>query len=443
MSILWTGADIASAVDGKLSAEFSASDVVIDSRRVSDGSLFIAIRGETNDGHDYLASAFAAGAAGAITEEPVPYPHVLVDDAFEALWLLAAAARRRSDALRIAVTGSVGKTGTKELLAAAFSALGATHKTEGNYNNHFGAPLTLANMPPETAFGIFELGMSAPGEIFDLTDLVKPDIAMITAIAAAHSEFFKSEAEIAKAKAEIFSGLTGPKIAVYPADGEHTAILRDAAELAGGALRPFADDNCRVLETAIDGALQRVSAGICEERFGYSLAMPGDHWARNSLMILQALIAAVPEHVTAGLEALSAVEPLPGRGNILTTAGGVTIIDETYNASPAAVRAALQLLASRPAGKGRRVAVLGDMLELGDEAPAIHAALAPDLAGADLVILAGPLMKALSDEMSRALYFADADAAAAEISSLVRPGDTVLIKGSLGSRMARVRDALT
>jgi len=369
----------------------------------------------------------------------------------EGLNALAVAARARSQAQVVGVTGSVGKTGVKEALAVVLGEQSPTHATTGNLNNQWGVPLTLARMPRDTAYAIIEMGMSGPGEIALLSRLVRPHAGIITTIAPAHLEFFDSVADIADAKAEIFEGLSGG-VAILNRDNPFFAVLSEAATLAGAreviGFGAHPDAEARLLDLVAGPDGSRVSAMICGTEVGYKIEIPGRHWVMNSLAVL-ATAHALGADLGAAAETMSTLSAPDGRGakrNIDIGAGGFDLIDDSYNASPASVRAALDTLSTAQPGEGgRRIAVLGDMLELGDLSEQLHAGLATAASAVDRVYTAGPHMarlhEALAEEL-RGAHGTDSSAIAPVVASEVRAGDVVLVKGSLGSRMALVVEAL-
>jgi UDP-N-acetylmuramoyl-tripeptide--D-alanyl-D-alanine ligase len=455
---LWTAGEAAGATNGRSTADWSATGVAIDSRKVAAGDLFVALRGPNFDGHDFAGAAFAGGAAAALVNR-VPAaaagrPLLLVEDTQAGIEALGRGARERCRGKFIAVTGSVGKTGTKEALRVALEEHGPTYASAGNLNNQWGVPLSLARLPPQTAFGVFELGMNHAGEIGPLSRQVRPHVAIITNVEAVHLEFFPSVEAIADAKAEIFEGMDSGGVAVLNRDSPLFDRLRAAAERAGvGRVIGFGKDlraEARLIECSLHASCSAVTAAILGERLDYSLPFPGVHHVHNSLAVLAAVKLAGGDVGTAAA-ALARLSPLEGRGRRLRVAvdgGSFEVIDESYNASPVAVRAAFSVLAqARPASGGRRVAVLGDMLELGAEAPRLHEALAKPAvdAGIDLVLTAGPLMGRLSRALPaerRGPHAADSAALVAMVLNTVRPGDVVLVKGSLGSRMKPIVEAL-
>ncbi|MDR3435787.1 UDP-N-acetylmuramoylalanyl-D-glutamyl-2,6-diaminopimelate--D-alanyl-D-alanine ligase [Telmatospirillum sp.] len=454
--VLWTSEEAATAVDGRRSGPaWLARGISIDSRTLAEGDLFIALAGPNHDGHDHVAAALANGAAAALVHK-VPFgvgddaPLILVENTQTGLEALAAAARRRSAARIIAVTGSVGKTGTKEMLRLALSAVGQTHVTQGNLNNHWGVPLSLARLPREARFAVFELGMNHVGEITPLTCLVRPHIAIITSVEAVHMAYFTSTRQIAEAKAEIFAGVEPEGIAILPRDNPHFAFLRETARRAGvtriESFGTHIDAGARLLDGAVDPKATLVLALFGDEALSYRVGVPGLQWASNSLAALLAARAAGID-LTVAAQALAAMTAPKGRGERRSLSWGqgrIEVIDESYNASPVSMRAAITALGltERPRG-ARRIAVLGDMLELGETSPALHAGLAETLVERriDLVFTAGALMRHLHDALPadrRGGHADNADAAAVEVGRALRAGDVVMVKGSAGSAMGRV-----
>lgn len=447
---LWSAAEIAAATGGTASHAFQAAGVETDSRDVKLGDVFIALRGEAMDGHRFVAQAFENGAVAAIVDRPVDYPHVLVADTTQALHALAHAARDRAQAVRIAITGSVGKTGVKETIFACLdrSSRGAAHRSVRSYNNHVGVPLSLARMPARAKFGVFEMGMNHAGEIAPLADHVRPHIALITTIAPAHIEALGSLEAIADEKAQIFTGLEPGGTAIIPADSDQTERLVAHARACGAKAITFgraAGADVRLLDaipTAGGGAL--VTADLGDIRLCYTIAEPGEHWITNSLGVMAAVRAAGGDLASAGL-ALAEMGGLKGRGarHTLEVSGGTALlIDESYNANPASMRATLKSLAATTAT--RRIAVLGSMKELGDFAQGFHRQLAEPLAEAGVAhaILVGDEMRALADELGKAaatplgkgVTFAHCGTPTQAIAALgqlgLRNGDAVLVKGS-------------
>ncbi|WP_255245715.1 UDP-N-acetylmuramoyl-tripeptide--D-alanyl-D-alanine ligase [Sphingobium sp. D43FB] len=450
---LWTSADIAQATGGAASAPFAVSGVAFDSREVTDGDLFVAMKGEATDGHKFLDKAFAQGAAGAIVSEPVDHPHILVPDSAAALEALGRASRKRMGGKVIGVTGSVGKTGTKEALFQALDRAhpGEVHRSVKSYNNHVGVPLSLSRMPREAAFGVFEMGMNHAGELAALTRQVRPHVAIVTAIAPAHIEFFGTEAAIAEAKAEIFEGLEPGGTAIIPYDSPHVALLYNKAERHAGRILTFgtspqADVHARETVPAPGGGTL-VTAKLPDAELCFTVAAPGDHWVSNALAVLAAVDAVGGDLAAAGL-ALAEMPGLPGRGERRTLSvgsGTALLIDESYNANPLSMAATLRQLGRETAD--RRLAVLGGMRELGSRSAELHADIAPVLRdnGIDYVILVGTEMQPLADALDGVLPFAHvADTASAIplIQHELRAGDALLVKGSNGIGLFRLVAAL-
>ncbi len=479
---LWSAGAAATAMGGIVSESFEIAGIEIDSRDVVPGDLFFALKGEAMDGHRFVADAFAKGAVAAVVDRPVEGPHILVADTNRALQALAAAARARSAATIVGVTGSVGKTGVKEAIFATLDrsspmradGLGA-HRSVKSYNNHIGVPLSLARMPARAAYGVFEMGMNHAGEIAALTRQVRPDVAVVTTIAPAHIENLGSEEAIADAKAEVFEGLMPGGAAIIPADSSHCDRLCDRARACGARIMTFGrspDADVRLLDaiaSANGGSLVTIEMRDDDagshggtRRLCYTVGAPGDHWVINSLAVMAAVRAAGGDLGAAGL-ALAELSGLPGRGErceIAVAGGGAALlIDESYNANPASMRATLQQLGATPAR--RRIAVLGAMKELGVHGPAFHAALARPLIDAhvDFALLVGPEMAALAralaaDELGKqvqatlgkTLAFAQCDDTR-EAGEMLREfglerGDVVLVKGSNSVGLAALVTAL-
>lgn len=448
MSVLWTAQDIAAATGGTASGDFAVGGVAFDSREVGPGDLFIAMKGEATDGHRFVDGAFAQGAAGAIVSTPIAHPHVLVSDTTAALNALGVAARARTSARIAGVTGSVGKTSTKEALAAALGRAnrGPVHRSVKSYNNHTGVPLSLSRMPAETHFGVFEMGMNHAGEIAALTRLVRPHVALITAIAPAHIENLGSMEAIADAKGEIFEGLEPDGIAIVPFDTPYRDRLINHASEKAAKIVTFgravgADVTAREVFQTVDGTL--VTAVLPGAEVTFTLSQPGDHWVLNALAVLAAVQAMGGDLAAAGL-ALGELEGLTGRGarhQIAANGGTALLIDESYNANSASMAATLAVLGETPAK--RRIALLGEMRELGPQSAALHAGLAAPVlaAGVDLLLLVGPDMAPLADALSgkvELLHLPDAAAALAALQPLIRAEDVLLVKGSNGVGLARV-----
>jgi UDP-N-acetylmuramoyl-tripeptide--D-alanyl-D-alanine ligase len=461
MTALWSEAELIAALGSGPSAPLSVAvgGVSIDSRTLEPGDLFFAIKGSAQDGHDHVARAFEAGATAAVVsleraaQLAAVGPVFAVDDTLKAMERLGRAARARSNARIVAVTGSVGKTTAKEMLRAMLTACGETHASAASYNNHWGVPLTLARLPASARFGVLEMGMNHAGEIAPLTRVARPHAALVTTIAPVHIEYLGSLEAIADAKAEIFLGLEPSGTAVLNRDAPQFEQLRKAAAARGARVLSFgrgADCDARLVGVeAIDGA-SRVKTGILERELAFELGAPGVHMAENAL---GALLAArvLGADIDACAAALRRFSPQKGRGerfSVPTPDGTATIIDESYNANPASMRAALALLASaKPGPKGRRIAVIGDMLELGPKAAAMHAELAADLSASsvDLLFGAGPLTRALYDAAPasmRAAWRERSSDLADDVARTLRAGDVAMVKGSNGSRMGPLVAAL-
>ncbi len=434
------------------------TSVSIDSRTLEPGALFVAIRGETNDGHAFVGQAFDKGAACAMVATDFDAggatgPLLRVPDTLAGLEALGRAARARTKARVIAVTGSVGKTGTKEALRLALSQTGATHASRKSYNNQWGVPLSLAEMPAATRFGVFEIGMNHPGEITPLTGLVRPHVAVITTVEPVHLGYFSCVEEIAEAKAEIFSGLEPGGTAILNRDNPHYALLAARAEEHGASIVAFGrhdEADVRLLDAKLGPDGSDVTIAIGGKRLSYRVGAPGEHLVLNSLGVLAAAEAAGAD-LDKAAAALTGLRAPPGRGErsaFKLREGTVLVVDEAYNANPASMRAALAAMAHvAPGPGGRRIAVLGDMLELGGQGPALHEALAGpvDEAGVDVVFACGPLMAGLFEalpEGRRGAYAAASEGLTKPLLEAVRAGDVVMIKGSLGSRMGPVVEAL-
>jgi UDP-N-acetylmuramoyl-tripeptide--D-alanyl-D-alanine ligase len=451
---LWTAFDIAAATDGEVVGAFSATGVTFDSREVGPGDLFIALKGEHTDGHRFLDRAFAAGAAGAIASEPIDYPHVRVTDTMAALQAMGAAARARTQAKIVGVTGSVGKTGTKEALYAALERgrPGSAHRSVKSYNNHTGVPLSLARMPADKRFGVFEMGMNHAGELAVLTKLVRPHVAIVTAIAPAHAAYFENEAAIADAKGEIFTGLEPGGTAIIPYDSPHrdrliAAARPHVAKIVTFGLSQGADVRARESFRADNGGTF-ITAALGDVEVSFIIAAPGAHWVSNTLAVLAAVDAVGGDLAAAGL-AFSDMAGLAGRGarhRIPVGSGEVLLVDESYNANPASMAATLKTLGEEKVD--RRIAVLGEMRELGTRSATYHADLVEPIIAAkvDRAILVGPEMQPLANALEGRVDFVhvrDAAAALDALRGLIEPGDAVLVKGSNAIGLAALVNALS
>jgi UDP-N-acetylmuramoyl-tripeptide--D-alanyl-D-alanine ligase len=452
MTVLWSAAEAAAATGGTTASAWQASGVSIDSRTVEAGDLFVALSGPKFDGHDFVAAALARSAAAAVVAKLPPKlgadaKLLMVGDTQAALEALGRAGRARSRGRIIAITGSVGKTGTKEALKAALARQGRAFASSGSLNNHWGVPLSLSRLPLDADYGIFELGMNHAGEIDALTRMVRPHVAVVTTVEPAHLGFFASVEAIADAKAEIFAGVEHGGAAVLNRDNPHFARLAQAARncgiirIIGFGEHPEAA--VRLLDCELHASASVVTASIMGEVVEYSLGLPGRHWVMNSLAVLAA-VRAVGGDIGAAATALATLTPLAGRGRrhaVAVAGGSFALIDESYNASPASMRAAFAVLGSiEPGPGGRRIAVLGDMLELGADSRRLHAALAQPLAeaGVDLVFTLGEEMRALDDALPPARCGGHADEVATLAGMLRRrlhAGDVVTIKGSHGSKL--------
>lgn len=459
---LWQSGDVAAALGCRLfgAADIPLGGVSIDSRTIDDGDIFFAISGDRFDGHDFVASALKQGAALAVISkdnapgiEADPSRLLVVDDVLESMEDLGRAARARLAGRVIAVTGSVGKTGTKEMMRLTFGNCGLVHASIASFNNHWGVPLTLSRMPRHIDYGIYEIGMNHPGEIVPLVGMVRPHLAIITTVEPVHLEFFADESEIARAKAEIFTGIEPGGKAILNCDNRHFGLLAELArdadvEIVKFGIVPDADVRLSNVELYDDHSL--VSAQIFGSPVQYTLGAPGRHLVQNSLAVAAALYLTGTD-IEAGLAALSTLRAAKGRGARLTLQmndGACTVLDESYNANPASMGAAIGLLGkTNPEEGGRRIAVLGDMLELGEQSGALHEALASLLLQAeiDMVFLSGTHMEALWDALPhkmRGKYTLTSDGLHESLVQTVAKGDILMVKGSLGSRMGPLVETL-
>ncbi len=455
MMPLWTSDEMAKATGGNAQGLWNVNGISIDTRTLASGDLFVALKGDNRDGHDFVTAALEKGAGAALVSS-VPEgisPHaplLVVDDTLDALVAMGRAARARSAAGIVAVTGSAGKTTTKEMLRLVLGREGKISASAASYNNHWGVPLSLARMERDAAYGVFEIGMNHEGEIRALVAQVRPHVAVVTTIAPAHLEYFGTLEAIADAKAEIFEGLEPGGTAILPYDNPHYARLEAHARACGVTniltfgSRDGAD--ARLLAGKPDGDLQMITADIRGKRMVFAIGAQGAHIASNAMAVLLAA-EAVGVDVVRASQGLFGFAPLKGRGARLFV-GDIELIDESYNANPASVSVALGLLqGARPKAGGRRIAVLGDMLELGSKGADLHRAIASDPAAAatDFFFLCGPQMRALWEVLpvSRRGAYSELSSGLNEgLLSLLRPGDVVLVKGSFGSRMSVVVEAL-
>lgn len=466
MTELWTSADAVTATGGRSTQDWTATGVSIDTRTIQPGDLFVALK-DLRDGHDFVATALAKGAAAALVSHipddvAADAPLLIVDDVLQALEKLGAYARARTRAKVIGVTGSVGKTSTKEMLRRILSGQGRTHAAEASYNNHWGVPLTLARMPQDTDFAVIEIGMNHPGEIAPLARLADLDVALITIVAPAHLEAFSDLAGIAREKAAIFDGLRPGGTAIFPGDQSITPILHAAALKAGAKPISFgANDTAdyRLSDVKLCDTATIVQATRHGTPILFKVLTPGRHFAANGLGALAAADALGLDPMIAASD-LGRWQPPAGRGTRehitldIVEETGFDLIDDAFNANPTSLAAALEvLIAATPkdgigrVGKGRRIAILGDMLELGPTEIALHEAVAkhPHLNKIDLIHCVGPRMKSLWQKLPRAHrgeWVADAKELAARPRSLIDAGDILLVKGSKGIKVSLIVDAL-
>ena len=453
MRSLWTSDEIAAATGGTVSAPFEVTGVTFDSREAGPGDLFVAMPGTVHDGHGFVDAAFAAGAAGVIVSRSVTGPHVLVEDTFAALRALGRASRARSRAAIIGVTGSVGKTSTKEALYAALdrNRPGKVHRSVKSYNNHTGVPLSLARMPRDAEFAVLEMGMNNAGEIRDLVAQVRPHVALITAIAPAHIENLGSEEAIADAKAEIFEGLEPDGVAIIPNDTPHRDRLVKAARRHADRIITFGSGDAdihAIHAVAAESGGSLISAELLEGELTFTISQRGAHWVSNALAVLAAVEAVGADVAVAGL-ALADLGGLKGRGerHVIPVDGGeVLLIDESYNANPASMAATLKSLGEERDIE-RRIAVLGPMRELGEHGAALHAGLAPAVRDAhvDCLILIGDEMKPLAEKLVGNIpidLVSSVDEATATLRRTVRPGDAVLVKASNSVGLAKLVESM-
>jgi UDP-N-acetylmuramoyl-tripeptide--D-alanyl-D-alanine ligase len=453
MTVLWTSEEIAAATGGTASTPFETTGVTFDSREVQPGDLFVAMPGTVHDGHKFVEGAFASGAVGAIVSQPVSGPHVLVADTFAALQALGRASRERSGATIIGVTGSVGKTSTKEALYGALdrNRPGKVHGSVKSYNNHTGVPLSLARMPREAEFAVLEMGMNNAGEIRALVAQVRPHVALITTIAPAHIENLGSEEAIADAKAEIFEGLEPGGTAILPNDTPHRDRLLKAARRRAERIITFGTGDAdvhAVHAVAAEGGGSLVSAALLERELTFTISQPGEHWVANALGVLAAVEAVGADVALAGL-ALADMGSLKGRGQrhrIAIERGEILLIDESYNANPASMAATIGSLGAEK-GVTRRIAVLGPMRELGSHSDELHAGLAPAILSAhiDRLILIGDEMIALDEALDGSVAVervTSVDEATERLREIVHPGDAVLVKASNSVGLAKLVESM-
>ncbi|MGJ8584497.1 MAG: UDP-N-acetylmuramoyl-tripeptide--D-alanyl-D-alanine ligase [Marinosulfonomonas sp.] len=467
MTELWTSQDAVEATGGSTTKDWVAQGVSIDTRSLVPGDLFVALT-DVRDGHDFVAAALEKGAAAALVSRvpegvPVDAPLLIVDDVLDGLGRLGMAARARTGAKIAAVTGSVGKTSTKEMLRAILSGQGRVHAAEASYNNHWGVPLTLARMPQDTEFGIFEIGMSNPGEIAPLSKMVQPDIALITTVQPVHLAAFEDVAGIAREKATIFEGLKPGGCAVINADLDVTPILQEAAGAVGAKIVAFGKGpsaDCILRDVTITDSTTIVEAGFGETDLLFKLMAPGRHLAMNAVAAM-AVTQGLGCDLTVATCDIANWSPPAGRGmkevlvmDLVEDHLVFTLIDDAFNANPASLQAGLEVLAASVpqndvgrVASGRRVAVLGDMLELGGQEVSMHKSVA-QMSGfdeIDIVHCVGPLMKHLYDLMpahQRGVWCETAQEMVEQAHRIVDAGDVILVKGSKGIKVSLVVDAI-
>lgn len=467
MAALWTSRDAEAATGGRATRPFEAGGVSIDSRTIAAGELFVALK-DVRDGHDFVRAALDRGAAAAMVSR-IPEgcseadPLLVVPDVLEGLAALGRAGRARARARVVGVTGSVGKTSTKEMLRAVLAAQGAVHAAEASYNNHWGVPLTLARMPPDADFAVIEIGMNHPGEIAPLSRLARPHVGLITTIAPAHLEAFDSLEGIAREKASIFEGLEPGGIAVIPCDLAVTPILQAAAEAHAARVIGFGEDagaEYRLVTATLTREITVVEAECRGAPLLFKVRTAGRHFARNALGVLAVAEALGADPVVAACD-LGLWQPPEGRGqrerirlDIVDEHLAFDLIDDAFNANPASVAAALEVLAAAEpvdnigrVRQGRRIAILGDMLELGPDEAAMHRAIAdhPAMARVHLVHCVGPRMRTLWQALpdsQRGEWHETAAALASRAHHIADAGDVVLVKGSKGIKVSMVVDAL-
>ncbi len=463
---LWTAADAAAATGGRLQGDWQANGVSIDTRTIQPGDLFVALKAE-RDGHEFVAAALAKGAAAALVSH-VPggvaadAPLLIVPDVLAALQALGRAGRARTGARVVAVTGSVGKTSTKEMLREVLARQGRTHAAEASYNNHWGVPLTLARMPEDTEYAVIEIGMNHPGEIAPLSRIARPHVAMVITVAAAHLEAFDNITGIAHEKASIFGGLEPGGTAILNADLDTTPILLDAARAAGARIITFgeASDMYRLDSARLSDDRTVVCADLAGRGVVFKILSAGRHFAMNGLAVLAA-VDALGADVGRAAPDLARWQPPTGRGTreVIELDSGdeewtLDLIDDAFNANPTSMAAALEVLAaSTPRDgvgrikKGRRIAILGDMLELGTDEADMHRALAslPHIAALTTVHCVGPRMRALWEALprgQRGLWTESAEDLVLRVHGVIDAGDVLLVKGSKGSKVSKIVDSL-
>ncbi len=462
MSALWTAEELVPASHGALHGTISRAinGVSIDTRTIAAGDLFVALAG-VRDGHEFVGQAFEKGAAAALVSNDKAAalahfgPVIAVPDVLKALEFIGVMSRARSKARIGAITGSVGKTSTKEALRHVLSRQAKTHASVASYNNHFGVPLTLARMPRDAVFGVFEIGMSNPDEIVPLSQMVSPHVAAVTTVEPVHIANFRSIEGIADAKGEIYAGLAPGGVAMANIDNPHFARLKaHALASRAGRVVSFGVDekaDIRLISAAFQPQGSTIAASVFGKTVAYKLGAPGKHMAINSLLVL-GMADLLGADLALSAIALQDFSPAQGRGSrterVIGDDGRFTLLDESYNANPASMRAALDVLGQSSVGlRGRRIAVIGDMLELGAAGPKLHAETAKAVLAnrIDLVFACGALSRETFEAVPFGLRGGYA-ATSAELESVViagiRPGDAVMVKGSNGSKMGRIVAAL-
>ncbi|GAB1582482.1 UDP-N-acetylmuramoylalanyl-D-glutamyl-2,6-diaminopimelate--D-alanyl-D-alanine ligase [Phyllobacterium phragmitis] len=463
MSWLWTSTDMVEAMGGRPVGTLpeGITGISIDTRTLKPGEAFFAIKGENFDGHDFATAAMAAGAGLIVVAEAklpalgkLKVPMIVVDDVLEGLARLGIAARARSRAQIIAVTGSVGKTTTKEALRHVLSEVGKVHASVASFNNHWGVPLTLARMPADADYGVFEIGMNHADEIRPLVKMVRPHVAVVTLIAPAHLGHFKNLEEIAAAKAEIFEGVVPGGYALINRDDQYFGLLEQLARQAGVEhIRTFGENagaDYRAGETKLLPDCSCMTAWLAGQEVVVKIGAPGRHIVQNALAVLGAAHLTGADMAKVAM-ALATLQPEEGRGarhRLHHPDGVITLIDESYNANPASMRAALALLhAAQPEARGRRIAVLGDMLELGEHAPKLHRELAEPISGAGVnaLFIGGPEMSVLASALPVEIqteYRQSVEELQPLVVKAVRPGDVIMIKSSKGIGFSKIVRAL-
>ncbi|KIC39574.1 UDP-N-acetylmuramoyl-tripeptide--D-alanyl-D-alanine ligase [Leisingera sp. ANG-M7] len=451
---LWTASEAAAATGGKAQGDWAVSGLSIDTRTIEPGDMFVALKA-ARDGHDFVAQALEKGAGAALVSRvpdgvPADAPLLIVEDVQAGLEALGCASRARTNAKVVAVTGSVGKTSTKEMLARMLSDQGRTHAAVASYNNHWGVPLTLARMPRDTEFAVIEIGMNHPGEIAPLAKQARPHVAMVTTVAAVHLEAFENVEGIAREKAAIMEGLEPGGVAVLNADIAEADVLRDVAADLGATARWFGESatDYALMSAGIEGEETVARATTAGREVELHIQSLGAHFAMNALGALACVEALGADPVKA-VESLALWSPVKGRGvreTVRLSGGAITLLDDSYNANPTSMAAALAVLAATP-GQGRRIAYVGDMKELGPQEAELHAGLAglDAVQGIDRIHCIGPLMQALHDalpEEKRGGWYQSSAEAVPGLGDEIRGGDIVLAKGSLSMALARIVDGI-